>query len=331
MELAPAVQFFHWRKWRRQDLDSGGSLRFASIAIAAQRDFGAGDPGWEKAVRVGREIRRALVGISLWRAPSNLAVRRVEQRTATEYLRLARVVPFSNTDIEIVRGSSESRRRYLDFVGFQIDPRYRATLRAYERALRSRNALLKAAQPRPRELAAYDKPLLEHGIVLGEMRAKLVARLGPLVAAAYRANQRRQRKSRHLFCAGKRKRFRRPPGSLVFAGTAPSANGGRSASRRFGFVRGWNAGQGYASEGQQRTFALALKIAQARVFAEEAHRPRSCSSTIFLASSTRNGETRCSHRFRRDRRSWLPRRHLQWRTSQDRLDGSALFHWRIAF
>src|SRR6478752_9464907 len=109
----------------------------------------------------------------------------VEQRTLGEYLRTGRVVSFANTDIELVRGGSDARRRYLDFLGAQIDPLYRPTLRAYERALRSRNALLKSAQPRPREIAAYDPPLIEHGTKLGMMRARLVERLAPLAAQAH--------------------------------------------------------------------------------------------------------------------------------------------------
>ena len=39
-------------------------------------------------------------------------------------------------------------------------------------ALRSRNALLKSSTPKPRELAAYDPPLLEHGAKLSAMRAR---------------------------------------------------------------------------------------------------------------------------------------------------------------
>src|SRR6476659_10613755 len=109
----------------------------------------------------------------------------IEQRTLREYLRIGRVVSLANTDIELIRGGSEGRRRYLDFLGTQIDPLYRPTLRAYERAVRSRNALLKSAQPRPRELAAYDPPLLEHGTKLGAMRARLVERLGPLAAEGH--------------------------------------------------------------------------------------------------------------------------------------------------
>src|SRR3954463_16801333 len=36
----------------------------------------------------------------------------VEQRTAAEYLRIGRVVSLANSDIELVRGGSEFRRRF---------------------------------------------------------------------------------------------------------------------------------------------------------------------------------------------------------------------------
>src|SRR5207302_2860271 len=110
----------------------------------------------------------------------------VELRALEEYLRIGRVVSFANTDIELIRGRSEARRRYLDFLGAQIAPLYRPALRSYERALRSRNALLKSSPPRPREIAAYNAPLLEHGAKLSAMRTRLVERLAPLAAAAHR-------------------------------------------------------------------------------------------------------------------------------------------------
>src|SRR5439155_9091271 len=49
----------------------------------------------------------------------------IEQRTLREYLRIARIVSLANADIELVRGGSEGRRRYLDFLGAQIDGSYR--------------------------------------------------------------------------------------------------------------------------------------------------------------------------------------------------------------
>ncbi len=115
-----------------------------------------------------------------------LAFDHVEQKGVAEYLRLGRVVSLANTDIDLARGGAECRRRYLDFLGAQIEPSYRPTMRAYERALRSRNALLKSAAPKPRELAAYDAPLLEHGAKLSALRANLVAKLAGPATEAHR-------------------------------------------------------------------------------------------------------------------------------------------------
>src|SRR5438477_7553797 len=109
----------------------------------------------------------------------------IAQRTLGEYLRNGRVVSLANADIELVRGGSEARRRYLDFLGAQIDGSYRPALRAYERALRARNALLKSPAPRAREVAAYDPPLIEHGRVLLRLRAEMIRILAPLAAQAY--------------------------------------------------------------------------------------------------------------------------------------------------
>ena len=197
----------------------------------------------------------------------------VEQRTAAEYLRIARVVSLANTDIELVRGGSDARRKYLDFLGVQIEPAYRATLRAYERALRSRNALLKSAQPRAREIAAYDPPLIEHGTALGLMRARLVERLTPSAVQAHVEIGGNNEALELQFAAGN---------SAHFATQLAESRAQETRLRQTVvgphrddltlLVDGMPAAQ-YASEGQQRTIALALKIAQARVFAAEGGSP----------------------------------------------------------
>ncbi|HMJ04715.1 MAG TPA: DNA replication/repair protein RecF [Chthoniobacterales bacterium] len=197
----------------------------------------------------------------------------VEQKGAAEYLRLGRVVSLANTDIELVRGGSEFRRRFFDFIGAQIEPGYRSTLRSYERALRSRNALLKSSTPKPRELAAYDAPLLEHGGKLSLMRARLARRVAEFAPAAHR----------EISGAGEALTLHFAPGN----GEDFAADLARSRAQEMRlrqtvvgphrddlalFVDERGAGQ-FASEGQQRTVALALKIAQARIFAAEEGTP----------------------------------------------------------
>lgn len=193
----------------------------------------------------------------------------VEQTGLSEYLRMARVVSFANTDIELARGGAEWRRRFLDFLGSQLNPRYRPTLRAYERALRSRNALLKSPQPKTREVAAYDAPLLEHGGRLSIMRAQLVERLALFAVEAHREISQERETLRLQFAPGNGEDF---PADLARS----SAQEMRLRQTIVGphrdditlLVDDRPAVQ-YASEGQQRTLALALKIAQARVFATE--------------------------------------------------------------
>jgi DNA replication and repair protein RecF len=111
------------------------------------------------------------------RERKKLALDGVEQTGAREWLKIARVMWFGNEDIEIVRGAAEQRRRFLDFVAGQREAGYLATLRAYQHALRSRNHLLKQPSLKWREIAAFDGPLLEHGVALMQARRELVAAL----------------------------------------------------------------------------------------------------------------------------------------------------------
>jgi DNA replication and repair protein RecF len=227
----------------------------------------------EKSFGVSGQLGNHLLEFRYSTLRRKVALDHVEQRPLDEYLRLARVVSFANTDIELIRGGSETRRRYLDFLATQIDPLYRPTLRAYERALRSRNALLKSPHPRPREIAAYDLPLLDHGAMLGAMRGKLVERLAPLARAAHR----------EISGTGETLELRFAPGnSDDFAHDLANSHAQELRLRQtiVGphrddidlLVESQPANQ-YASEGQQRTVALALKIAQARIFMMEEGTP----------------------------------------------------------
>jgi len=192
-----------------------------------------------------------------------------EPRSTAEYLSLGRVVSLANTDIELVRGGSDFRRRFLDFLGAQVQGGYRTTLRSYERALRSRNALLKSSHPRPRELAAYDQPLLEHGARLSGMRAQLLKRLEPFAAAAHQDISDSREVLALNFAPGNSDDF-----AADLARSRPQET--RLRQTVVGphrdditlLVDEMPASQ-YASEGQQRTVALAAKIAQAHVFALE--------------------------------------------------------------
>jgi len=187
----------------------------------------------------------------------------VPQRKSEEYLRVGLVAFFSNEDIELVRGTSSKRRRFLDFLGSQCDAGYLKSLRAYERALRSRNFLLKDGPHRGRELSAYDGPLIAAGEYLAKVRAQLCQELAPAVAKHVGAISTRGEATTL--------RYERSGGPDLAAALAASAAEERRLRQTVvgphrddvALELDGAAAVSFASEGQQRTFSLALRLAQA--------------------------------------------------------------------
>ena len=198
------------------------------------------------------------------RERKKLALDEVEQKTAREYLEVGRVVWFSNADIDLVRGSGEGRRRFLDFVAAQRDGTYRKALRDYERALRSRNLLLKAPSPRWREIAAFDEPLLASGQRVTDARRRLLAELQPEANAAHGAisGARETLRLDYLPSAGNDFSAALAEAHAEDARLRQTTVGPHRDDLRF-FLN--ETATDFASEGQQRTLVLALKIGAARL------------------------------------------------------------------
>lgn len=201
------------------------------------------------------------------RERKKLALDSVEQKSAQEYLGIGQVVWFSNRDIELVRGGADNRRRFLDFVASQVEPSYRRNLREYEKALRSRNLLLKAPSPRWREIAAFDEPLVTTGNLITEARRRIVCALQPHAEHSHTAVSSQSESLKLDYLPGAGEDF------------AESLDAARPEDAR---LRQTSVGphrddvalfinersSEFASEGQQRTIAVALSLAQARLIAE---------------------------------------------------------------
>jgi DNA replication and repair protein RecF len=175
------------------------------------------------------------------------------------------VVWMGNEDLELVRGPGEGRRRYLDFLGAQIDPTYRRSWSRYRRALRAKNLLLKESRPRDGEILSYEEILVEHGSVLMEARARLIEELAPLAAEAQRTVSGKDEPLtlNYLPASGPDLResmlqARERETRLRQAVVGPHRD---ELDLR---IHGMPAAD-FASEGQQRTLALALKLAQGKL------------------------------------------------------------------
>lgn len=198
------------------------------------------------------------------------------RRTADYLAAGGLVVWMGNGDLELVAGPGEPRRRFLDFLGSQLFPDYRVALKSYEKALRQRNFLLKRdAVPPWQEIDAYTAVLVQHGQTLLGLRAMLLEKLRPHAAAAHAAIRAADPGSATPEWLSLEWQ---PGGDAEDLSSQLLERRAEEARRRVTLcgphrddfsaaLDGLPAGT-FASEGQQRTIALALKLAQATLLQE---------------------------------------------------------------
>ncbi len=208
----------------------------------------------------------------LWKSRVlDLRVDKEPRRDYADYLRDAPPISWlGNRDIALVQGSAEDRRRYLDFLGTQWHPSYRLALLRYKKALKSRNALLKNPRSSTASLQSFTQVLAEQGEHIHTLRELLVTRLSPYVRQLHRAISHTEEQTQLSLAA-----------SAASGSLAERLHDSLADDRRHGFthvgphrdelsiILNGSKAQDYASEGQQRTLACALQLAQAHLLSHE--------------------------------------------------------------
>jgi DNA replication and repair protein RecF len=101
-----------------------------------------------------------------------------------------RVTVFAPDDLELVKGGPSARRAYLDDLLETCTPAFAAARSDYERVLKQRNARLRLGVRGPEErttLEVLDDKLVVSGAALIAHRLELLTALGPAVERAYAA------------------------------------------------------------------------------------------------------------------------------------------------
>jgi DNA replication and repair protein RecF len=185
-----------------------------------------------------------------------------------EYLAQSGVLVWmDHSDMNLLRGGAEHRRRFMDFAASQLSADYLQALRGYEKALRSRNFVLKRDVVIPwRQVDAYAQVMDGYHRVLTQQRQSLLDAL-PEPAAAMLTE---------LSCGAERLALHYQPSctqeSLLeeLLRLRPQEERLRSTAvgahrDDFSIQLNGRDAQVFASEGQQRSLSLALKSAQAQV------------------------------------------------------------------
>jgi DNA replication and repair protein RecF len=280
----------------------------------------------------------------------------VIQRRAELVGRLATVF-FWPQSVELVRGGPDLRRRFADQGLAGLDPAYLTALAAYQRALRQKSKLLKDLRRGFRdagasgdELAAWNRELAHQALPVGRGRAAWAETLAPWAAAGYR----------DLASTGDALDFRYQPRLKALRALAAATEEEASDTElsaeilaEFDYIGSEEARRGrpltglqfddfdvrldgrdlrvYGSQGETRTAAIALILAQSDVV----HERRRVRPVLFLddifSELDRDRARRLQERCARDHQifiasaraddvaGWAPADRRQWRVEDGRL------------
>jgi DNA replication and repair protein RecF len=186
------------------------------------------------------------------------------------------LVAFGPDDLALVKGDPAARRRFLDVWLNQESRDYRYTLHRYYTVLRSRNALLARGAPAS-EREPFDHDLVTSGAHLTRLRAAAGEALAPQAAAAYRELAPEEEDLAVAYvsalssAAGTEEEIASRFGRELAALREEETRRGQTllGPHRDDLdlrLQGREARR-FASEGQQRTAALSLRLAQFRLLA----------------------------------------------------------------
>jgi DNA replication and repair protein RecF len=226
-----------------------------------------------------------------------VALNRESLRRQLDFLGILNAVQFSSLDLDLVRGSPERRRNWLDSILTQLEPIYAYILQQYNQVLRQRNALLKTirkqeengrqegviSKPPQVELALWDAQLATAGSRVTRRRARVLQRLAPLA------------KSWHSSISGKTEllevtyapnvNLEKDDPEAVQQAFLDKLHHRRFPEQRQGitlvgphrddveFTINQTPARSYGSQGQQRTLVLALKLAELKLIEEVVGEP----------------------------------------------------------
>ncbi len=233
---------------------------------------------WEAGLSAGAGVRK-LVRV-------NGIARRV-----SELVGLFRAVLFSPDDMEMVYGPPAIRRRYLDVMLCQASSSYLRALQRYQRVLTQRNHLLRGLRERSAqqaELTFWDESLCTEGAVILKARHDAMERLSDLIQGAYARLVAAGHASEQLL-------------EVEYVGTAPPSGASSPEAFRQGMAEALQRSHGqeralaqtvvgphrddvqlsiagmemgrYASRGQARIAALALRLAEGELLTERRGEP----------------------------------------------------------
>jgi len=136
-----------------------------------------------------RKLQQKVICINRGTGKKEFSLNDVPYEKFSKHIGLLPVVMIAPDDIELITGSSENRRRYIDTVLSQVDAGYLQQLITYNKILQQRNSLLKKMDEDSNNpmtiLEILDEQMIAPGKFIHTKRKEFLKQLIPLVQKFY--------------------------------------------------------------------------------------------------------------------------------------------------
>ena len=237
-----------WRTSRDNEMVQFGKER-ALVQVTAMKRFGSVDI----AIQLGMGLKKSI------------SINRVPIAKVAELMGQINCIFFSPDELKLVKEAPADRRRFMNIDISQIDKSYFYALTRYNKILQQRNAYLKNNND-SRELSIWDDQLIKQGQIIITKRQAFIQKLTPYVIA------------KHQELTGGQETI-----TLTYETCTDLAQELNSARERDLRLRTTTVGPHrddiailingkdvriYGSQGQQRTVALSIKLAELDLFTD---------------------------------------------------------------
>lgn len=210
-----------------------------------------------------RSDRDVAIDAYWWKNTKRFKINGIPQTRLSDILGRVHVVFFCPEDIGLIKEGASVRRRFLDMEISQILPGYLQALQQYRQALRQRNELLRTGEPGPALIDVWDAQLIQHGQTIVQLRGEFISDLSRRTTEAY--TRIAEEESLALAYLPDVK----SPDDLAATLERSRASDLKHRVTHRGphrddmeFLIAGRPARSFASQGQQKTAALALKLAE---------------------------------------------------------------------
>ena len=231
---------------------------------------------------VSSRDRERLIEVEIPRSgPRRTQVDKTRLQRTADLLGVLRVIAFLPEDLDLVKRGPALRRDLLDLVAVQLWPAAYLDQSEFDRALRQRNAFLKGGDRDDATLSVWDARLAQSGGRVMARRVRVMESLSPLLEESYAEIARSEEKASIGYMASWGSGQIAEKSAAEFTMVLLEA---LEASRRADYERRLTSvgphrdepmfridqaeARSHGSQGEQRTMALAIKLAAHRAVAD---------------------------------------------------------------